>query len=194
MALKNISKKISIKIILIISVVILCYGFVLTLFGYTLVNPLTVIFISLGISMVSALPFALKWSNMEKQTTVIFRTGCYIVAATGISMALLLGINYFAKNSSESYTYEAKIEKIFSETAYRRKRVGNRYYANGEPYKNYYMVITMPDGKNKKFPISTSHFNKYAATSHISKRRPKSVKLTFTPGAFGWHVMGPLHL
>ena len=194
MNLKKFHKKIDIKIILGISGVILCYGFTMALFTYTMVDPLMIILISLGIAMASAFPIVLIRNNENRKKTVIIKLGCYIIAMTGLFMSMILGINYFARKKSETYTYNANIEKIISETAHRSKRVGRRYYNTGQPYKKYYVIITMPDGKSKKYPISTETYNKYASVSHIHKRRPRNVEISITPGAFGWHVIGPVKL
>lgn len=182
-------RKGSVKIIVACIAVILCYAFAFALLSYTIVKPVLVVSISLGISMVTAMPFVLKWVNVNSRKTVIIRTLYYILVMTGFVMSLLLGINYFIRDTAASYNYDAKIERIFAETAYRKRRVGNRHYVNGEPYKEFYMLVVLPDGKCRKFPVSTDFYNRYAAVSHIPARRPKIITLTVTPGAFGWPIV-----
>lgn len=104
-------------------------------------------------------------------------------------MALILGVNYFCRDKSDSETVRVEITRIYSETHYRMKRVARNRYTRGEPYRMYYMDVRLPDGRERKRSISLQRYNRYARSSHMRQTRPDSVNLTLTSGALGMTIL-----
>ncbi|MCH5247190.1 MAG: hypothetical protein J1E99_03435 [Muribaculaceae bacterium] len=168
---------------------IMFYGIAMTLLSYTLVNKWLVVAFSLPLALMSAFPV---WYFRRERSTprrLIITLLLYIVGATGFFMTTILAVNYFGRDKEDSMTVEAPVKGIYSETRQRSRRVNRRYVASGETYKVHYMVILLPDSSEMKYPLSTEEYNKYAATSHIPSRRPKSVELTLSRGFLGWPVV-----
>lgn len=169
--------------------VIVFYGIALTLFGMTLVSPVWIVSAAVVLAAVTALALWSRWQWLTRTQNVVVNVGCHLVAATGLFMAVILGVNYYGRHTGESYTVGAEIERVYAETRYRSKRVSRRHYTRGEPYKVYFMDVKLPDGRVRKRSISLRRYNRYAWSSHRRRPRPDSVSLTMTPGALGLTVM-----
>lgn len=169
--------------------VIIFYGAAVTLLGMTIVRPVWIIGVSLVLAAVSAIVFLKKWETLTLTANVVVNILCHIVAATGLFMAVILGVNYFGRHSSDTDTVRAEVVKVYSETHYRSKRVARNRYIRGEPYQVYYMDVRLPDGKVRQRSISLNCYNRYARTSHLHRERADSVDLMMTPGALGMTII-----
>ena len=165
--------------------VIACYGLAVTLFGMTLVSPLWIVVAVVAIAAATAYPFARKWEALTASRNVALNAGCHIVAFAGLLMALILGVNYFGRDTAKSATVRARVVKVYSETRYRTKRVARNRYTRGEPYQVHFMEVRLPDGRVRKRSIPLRQYVSYARTG----RRPDSVDLRLTKGALGMTVI-----
>ena len=102
-------------------------------------------------------------------------------------VALILGVNYFCRDTSRTVTVRAEIVRVYSETRYRSKRVARNRYTRGEPYKVYFMDARLSDGRECKRSISIQRYNRYAWNSHRNK--PDSVDLHLSSGALGMEIL-----
>lgn len=175
--------------IAVIFAVILCYGIALALFGMTLVNPWWIVALSIVFAGISVFFFRNKknWSVLTGTSSVTINVLCHLVTATGLFMALILGVNYFCRDTSRTVTVRAEIVRVYSETRYRSKRVARNRYTRGEPYKVYFMDARLPDGRECKRSISIQRYNRYAWNSHRNK--PDSVDLHLSSGALGMEIL-----
>lgn len=189
MAKKKTSGWRTFSIITVSLAVIIFYGTALTLFGMTLVRPVWIVGASVVLAAVTAVAFWQKWEALTRTGSVALNVACHLVAATGLFMAVILGINYFGRHASESVPVRAAIVKVYSETRYRSKRVSRNRYTRGEPYKVYFMDVQLPDGSQRKRSISLRFYNRYARSGHLRRQCPDSVDLMLTPGALGMTVM-----
>lgn len=189
MSQKKTSRWRTFGMITVIFAVILCYGIALALFGMTLVNPWLIMALSLALAGISVFFFKNKrnWSVLTGTASVPVNVICHLVAATGLFMALILGVNYFCRDTSHTVTVRAEIVRIYSETRYRSKRVARNRYTRGEPYKVYFMDARLPDGRECKRSISIQRYNRYARSSH--RHQPDSVDLHLTSGALGMEII-----
>lgn len=171
------------------AVVIIFYGIAITLLGMTIIRPVWIIAVSIAFAVLTALVFWRKWRFITESCNTIINVICHLIATTGLFMALILGVNYFKRDTSETETVHAEIIKIYSETRHRTKRVARNRYTRGEPYKVYFMDVRLPDGQKHKRSISLKSYNQYAYSSHRHRERPDSVNLLLTKGALGMTII-----
>lgn len=169
--------------------VIIFYGIAITLLGMTIIRPVWIIAVSIAFAVLTALVFWRKWRFITESCNTIINVICHLIATTGLFMALILGVNYFGRNTSESETVRAEILKIYSETRHRTKRIARNRYTKGEPYKVYFMDVSLPDGQKHKRSISLKRYNQYTYSSHRHRERPDSVDLFLTKGALGMTII-----
>ena len=100
----------------VIFAVILCYGIALALFGMTLVNPWWIVALSIVFAGISVFFFRNKknWSVLTGTSSVTINVLCHLVTATGLFMALILGVNYFCRDTSRTVTVRAGVVRVYS--------------------------------------------------------------------------------
>lgn len=177
------------RIITVSLAVIIFYGIAITLFGMTIVDPVWIIGASILFASVTALAFWRKWRMVTASCNVFINVICHLVAGTGLFMALILGMNYFGRNASDSVTVRAEIVRIYSETRHRMKRIARNRYTRGEPYQVYFMDVRLPDGHECKRSISRQRYNRFAWTNRRHREHPDSVELHLTKGALGMTII-----
>ena len=79
------------------------------------------------------------------------------------------------------HTEEVTVERLYTKTQYKTRRVGRRYVGRGEPYKVYYMEIVFPDGKKKEVHIGQKGFGR--------NKKGEKFKLEIENGLFGIPVI-----
>lgn len=176
-------------IIMVGMAVIFCYAVAITLLNMTLVNPVWIVGVSALLAGLTGLILVRKWSVLTGTRNVAVNAICQLISFTGLFMALILGVNYFCRDKSDSETVRVEITRIYSETHHRMKRVARNRYTRGEPYRMYYMDVRLPDGRKRKRSISLQRYNRYARSSHMRQARPDSVNLTLTSGALGMTIL-----
>ena len=155
----------------------------------TLVKPVWIISVSLVLAAASAIILWQKWEMLTHTANVVVNILCHVVAATGLFMAIILGVNYFGRYSSDTITVRAEVVKVYSETRYHSKRVARNRYIRGNPYQVYFMDVRLPDGRVRQRSISLKRYNRYARKSHKQRERADSVDLMLTPGALGMTII-----
>lgn len=178
--------------ITVVVAVIVFYGLAVTLMPMTLVNPAWIISGSVALAALTAVPFWQKWEAITRTRNIAVNVVCQLVAATGMFIAVILGVNYFARDISDSAVVRAEIVKVYTETRYRSKRVARNRYTRGEPYTVYFMDVRLPDGRVCKRSLSRESYNRYFGRVGRSRReRPDSIDLRLTPGALSMTVIEP---
>ena len=176
-------------IITVSAAVIIFYGVAVTLLGMTIIRPGWIITVSLVFAALTALLYWRKWRIITGTSNIVINVICHLIATMGLFMALILGVNYFGRDTSKSETVRAEILKIYSETRHRTKRIARNRYTRGEPYKVYFMDVRLPNGQKHKRSISLKRYNRYAFSSHRHMERPDSVDLFLTKGALGMTII-----
>ena len=179
----------TLRIITVVLTVIIFYGIAITLLGMTIVKPVWIIGVSILFAAVTALAFWQKWKKITTSHSIILNVICHLIASTGLFMGLILGVNYFGRNTSDSVTVRAEVIKVYSETRYRMKRIARNRYTRGEPYQVYFMDVQLPNGSECKKSISLQRYNRFAWSNYKHRIRPDSVDLRLTKGAFGMKVI-----
>ena len=108
---------------------------------------------------------------------------CYALLMTGLVADLALGANYGWRDSAAARRETCAVERVYSETRHRTKRINRRTVGRGEPYKVYYMDVRLPGGYTRKRSLTLSEYNSMA------RKRTPSVTVTVTPGLFGLSVL-----
>ena len=176
-------------IILVSVLVIVFYGIAIALFGMTLVKPGWIIGASVVFAAVTAMVLWRKWRMITGSSNVIINVICHLVAATGLFMAFILGVNYFGRDASDSVTVRGEVVKVYSETRHRMKRVARNRYTRGEPYQVYFMDVRLPDGRECKRSISLQRYNRFARSNYRHRESRDSVELHLTKGALGMTII-----
>ncbi len=73
------------------------------------------------------------------------------------------------------------VERLYTETHHRSKRVGRNRYVKGEPYKVYYMEVSLPGGWRKPIHLDRA---RYSAT-HLGD----TIAIPVGRGLFGLSVI-----
>ena len=160
---------------------ILFYGLAFGLWSMTLGSLLMLIIGSMFLAALSGLPLFNKWRAITGTKRLLVNIVCHMIAATGLFMSLLLGINYFGRDVAETRTERVNIIRVYSEEHHRSRRVGRRYITNGEAYKMYYIDVELPGGYEKALSISAEKFRRY--------QKGDSVTLKITPGALNLQLV-----
>ncbi len=78
---------------------------------------------------------------------------------TAFAWALLLFgfylTNYCFAREASKHVEEVTVERVYSKTRYHSRRVGRGRYVRGEPYKVYYMEVTLADGRLKELSVNS---------------------------------------
>lgn len=99
----------------------------------------------------------------EKIAGNVLRLVLLGVFASSAWFLLSLALNYHIPRKGELHDEIATVEQRYTKTRHRTKRVGRRVTAQGEPYKVYYIVLRLSDGKTKDMEVTHStyrHFSK----------------------------------
>ena len=173
-------KRTSLTITVVLAVIVF-YGLTLALWSMTLGNLMVIIAGSVFLAVLSGLPLYNKWRAITGTQRLPINVVCHLVAATGFFISLLLGINYWGRNSDATETERVAIVRVYSEEHYRSRKVGRRY-VKGEPYKMYYIDVELPGGHIKPSAVKPEKFRSY----HVGD----SVTVKLTPGALGMPIVG----
>lgn len=129
------------------------------LFHLSLVRPMNVVLPSLAAGFVAAL--LLRGTRANSSGTGIFLVKYLLQGALFSSLIAFafLGIN-FAVDGKGIHKETVTVERLYSKTFHRTKRVGRRYVGRGEPYKVYYMEVSFTDKKTKVIRLGQSGYGK----------------------------------
>lgn len=142
--------------ILVVLVVLVCYGASAGLQGLTLVRWWVPVAVCVALAAGSGVVLWRWWPRLTGIRAPWVNYLCHIVVLTGVLLALMMGLNRaFARDAGR--TVEVRVERKYTETHYRQKRVGRRY-VRGEPYKAYYIEVSFPTGQRKSFGVGTGQY------------------------------------
>lgn len=148
------------KIIISLLAAFLCYGAIMGLSSATLISPWFPVGTALLFSAITGIAFAHKWEKFTNTASFIPNYICHLIAVTGVLGASFYIINYAFTDSSTTHTVKAVVERRYTETHYKSKRIRRNVYGRGEPYKVYYMELRFENGMKKSRLIDIKRFNR----------------------------------
>ncbi len=178
-------------IIVIASVILLLMaGTVMFLITDTIVNP----WLFFGVIAVPAFGsgalLASRWRPLTRihNFAVNFLINGVVVGI--VISALVLGVNYFAADFDGADPRTGIMERKYTKTRYRSKRVTRRTYTRGEPYKVYFIEVDLPESGVRSFEVRHELYSALRSGDTVTYRE--------TRGALGLEVIShrsitPLH-
>ncbi|MDE7426941.1 MAG: hypothetical protein K2M79_04000 [Muribaculaceae bacterium] len=125
--------------------------------------------------------FSAYCRNLPVRVRVLSALVLWLFAASAIMAGLLFWNSYTAvQDGNETH---AIVEKRYTKTRYRSRRISRKVYVRGNPYKVYFTDIVFPDGE--KATVETN-FKSYKAL-----RKSDTVQITRGTGVMGWEVLVP---
>ncbi|MEZ3597585.1 MAG: hypothetical protein K1V81_00670 [Paramuribaculum sp.] len=99
---------------------------------------------------------------------------------SAVACFIFLGGNY-TFGSYNTHKEEAVVERLYTKTEHRTKRVGRRYVRTGEPYKVYYIELSFGNGKKKSIRLGQKGF--------CGHKKGEKLDLELAEGIFGIPVI-----
>lgn len=153
----------------------------MAMYSNTIVKPWIPIAGALVIALVS-IPICIRWWKFVTQCSQPWVNGLCHVLFTGALLLFVFYFSnfYFAKHNT-IHTERAVIERLYSETHYKTKRISRRTYGRGEPYQQYYMEVRFEDGRSKNLSLKFDDYRRL--------KRMDTVQLKMERGLWGIPVI-----
>lgn len=116
-------------------------GMAIWLVGATLMNHWLFFGIVLAMAAFSSTVLHRLWARVTGSDLFILNFAVNTIVMTLLLSDLYLGVNYFAADREEMPRQEATISRRYTKTRHRTRRVSRRVYAQGEPYKVYFLEL-----------------------------------------------------
>lgn len=160
---------------------IVFYGCAMGIHGETIVEWWIPVTVAVVMALVSGAVSGRFWARVTGSGSMLFNYLCHVVFSTGLFLTLFYGLNFaFADKNTEHYE-NAVVERKFSKTRHRTRRVGRNRMAPGEPYKVYYLDLRLPDGRLKEMSATLGQYNR--------RHKGDTVALPVERGLFGVPVI-----
>ncbi len=160
---------------------IVFYGCAMGLHGETLVDwwiPLTV---AVAMALVSGAVLWRVWPRVTGSGSFLLNFMSHFAFSTGLILTLFYGLNFAFADKHTEHWEQMVVERKFSKTRHRSRRVGRNRVAPGEPYKVYYLEMRLPDGRLKEMSATLNEYNR--------RHKGDTVALPVTRGLFGVPVI-----
>lgn len=144
-------------IALLFLIVIFGNGISIAIYSDTLINPWIVPVVATAVAGASAWPFRRKWRFITGMGDIVNSLVHTAVVATLLTFGFYF-TNYHFADFKASVHEEAIISARFTETRYKSRRVRRNVYSHGEPYKVYFIELTLPDGRTKNHSVTQSRY------------------------------------
>lgn len=146
---------------LIILLTMAAYGASMGIYGETVVNAWVPFGGALIIALLSGSRMWRLWNRLSQSDSMWFNLACHTVTATGVVMAAFYVCNYAFADSTTLHKETVVVERRYSETRHRTKRISRRVYGRGEPYKVYYIDVRfVGSGKTKAISLKNDLFRR----------------------------------
>lgn len=121
-----------------------------------------------------------RWQRITRWRSFAANFVVHTVLATGVVLALCLGVNMVQSPSVPAETVECKLAGVYRKEHRRTRRVSaRRYVANGEKYYTYSARVVLPDGRQRKVSLTLERYNR------LQRHRPDSITLQVRTGLLG---------
>ncbi len=124
-----------------------------SLLGYTFVNPWIFIGIVVLAGAATGSVAHRVWSKLTGTNKFYINFPLHLVAFTVLVSAMILTVNYAAADFDNLPREKVIVNKRLTKTRYHTKRITTRRYTRGEPYKAYYLKLTLADKSLKEIPV-----------------------------------------
>lgn len=154
-------------IFLIIAIVIFAAGGVIALSMRT-IGSMTLLFG--GVAVVTVIVSRIIRNSVGRLTGITRPWVCMILAVIAVYPALLcatLCVNYFGADEQTSHRQPAVVERVYSKTRHRTKRVGRRTITTGQTYKVWYADLKVSPICTKQLSLTHSQSQKMHAGDTI---------------------------
>lgn len=145
---------------IIVVIVLAAYGLAFAIYSDTIVEWYIPWGISLVLALLSWFLFRGMYIRLCPDTHVLLCLFGHLVAATGLWLMIVLGLNSRCADRSTTHTEQATVVGHFREKHYRSQRVSRRVYRRGTPYYEYVVRLQFPSGKEKDFKLSLEKYNR----------------------------------
>lgn len=156
---KGKSKRGVVSLIVALFLILILAGGSFALMALSIVSPLSILVPSLITGFLLAYflrNIATRISNTDNLIINLLISGILLSSCTSFT---LLSANFFITDN-KVHKENATIEKTYSKTFHRSRRVGRRYVTNGEPYKVYYIEVSFTDGTTKEIQLGEKGYGK----------------------------------
>ena len=144
--------------IFVVLLVLISYGAAIGLQGLTLVRWWVPVLVCVIVAAGSGAVLWRWWPRITGIGAPWVNYVCHVVVGVGVLLVLVMLANR-AFSGGEERTVAVRVERKYTETHYRQKRVGRRY-VRGEPYKVYYIEVSFPTGQRKAFGVTTGQYQR----------------------------------
>ncbi len=148
------------KIIITLLIGVISYGLTVALSSRTLISPWIPVSAAVFISAITGIKIARKWKAITGVTTFIVNYICHVLLMTGMLLAAFYVINFAFADKATTHTVKAVIERRYSETRYKSRRIRRNVYGRGEPYKVYFIELRFENGMKKSRELNLNKFNR----------------------------------
>lgn len=150
-------------------VAIILGGMIVAFQGITIGNVWIIAAGALAIGLFSSLTLYRAWAVITGSPKFWVNYAVSVVMDVLVLMNIFYGLNYLLAEK-ESHREPAVVERLYSETHHKSRRVGRNRYVQGEPYKVYRAEVRFQSGKKKELSMpfarwrrmhtgDTLHFN-----------------------------------
>ena len=148
--------------------VFVLYVFAALLYGRTIVEWWRPVAIALLSALI--LWFLLRgcWSRVWTHTGRIWLFAGHMVAAAGVALFLLLGLNYWCLDEATVHSEQVTVESRFRKIHHHTQRAGRRTYRQGSPYYTYHLRVRFANGREKDLEVSLQRYNRTRTGSEMT--------------------------
>lgn len=167
--------------IILLLLTVISYISVATFSNNTFISIAKVIGISLIAASLLSVPLTPLWKRLTGFKTPALNILCSSVFLTGFFSALFLIINFWYSEPEGRHMEKAVVERKYSETRHRSKRISRNRYTRGEEYKVYYIDVCFDSRCSKTLSVTMRQYGKI--------HRGDTLLLPVEKGFFGFPVI-----
>lgn len=145
---------------LLIVALLIFIGGSMAIYSNTIVNPWIPIAGAAIIALVSVPPCARWWKFVTQCRQPWVNGLCHVIFTGSLLLFVFYFSNFYFAKHDTIHTERAVIERLYSETHYKTKRISRRTYGRGEPYQQYYMEVRFEDGRSKNLSLKLDDYRR----------------------------------
>lgn len=157
----------TVAIVLLSTLALFCIGGCAAELNYLLTAWWIPVSIVLVITVALALPLRRMWQWIIGKSNVALILLCHILFTGPLLLCAALTINLATSGKNVQPT-EAVVERVYTETRYRTKRLSRKVYTRGAPYTVYRVEVHFPEGEKRHFDIKRQLFARLTKGDTIS--------------------------
>ena len=155
-------------------------GLVALLCRLTLMSFVGPLCVSALLSAILALPYCRLWQKLTLCSRTWVNAIVHIAACTVFFMLLFYGLNWLCRDTASHHSTEARVEKVYTETRRRSKRVRRGIYTQGEAYSVFVADISI-GGHTRSTDISYDAYR--------GLRKGDTLQVEIERGLFGFDII-----